>query len=90
MIRRSRFAAAAAAVAVLVGGCGSVATATTGPYWLVKVRGDYANLYRYPKGYSPGTSAAVELGTSDSSAKVRAAAARLGVPDGHITTDTAG
>jgi hypothetical protein len=88
---RLRTAAAAAAAAALVAGCGSSSASTKGDhYWLVKVLGDYANVYQYPPGDRPGTNKAVELGRSAAAerAHVRAAAARLGIPLSHVTNET--
>jgi hypothetical protein len=53
--------------------------------WLVKVKGDYANIYRYPPNNKPGTPEAVELGSNE--AKLKAAAAALHVPLNHITSE---
>jgi len=80
----------AAVVAGAVAGCGVAATVSKGPYWLVKVQGNYANVYRYPNGNKPGTSAAVELGAtrSEELKHLRAAAEHLGVPMSHVTDNT--
>jgi len=91
-MRKRGIGLAAVIVAVVVAGCGNVASVSTGPYWLVKVRGDYANVYRYPSGYSPGTRKAVELGATATveHEKLAAAASKLGVPLSHVATGTAG
>jgi hypothetical protein len=83
--RRAKGLAAAIGVAVVVAGCGTPAAITHGPLWLVKVKGDYANIYRYPPNNKPGTPEAVELGSNE--AKLKAAAAALHVPLNHITSE---
>ena len=82
--RLVRTAGASIAVALVIAGCGELPAVGNGPYWLVKVQGDYANVYRYPKGNHPGTSEAIELGNTHGTAVVRAAAKRLGIPLSHV------
>jgi len=85
---RARGVAAAVVIAAAVAGCGATgASNTKGPRWLVKVKGNYANVYAYPDTNKPGTSAAVELGTKFSLKQLDAAAARLGIPRSHVTSD---
>jgi hypothetical protein len=79
---------AAVATALLASGCG-VGSSSSGPGtdWMVKVQGDFANIYSYPDGTFPGTSARVNLGPSGgkNSATVSHAAASLGVPVANVT-----
>ena len=81
-------AVAAAATALFASGCG-VGSSTSGPGtdWMVKVQGNFANIYSYPDGTFPGTSARVNLGSSGAknTATVAHAAATLGVPVANVT-----
>jgi hypothetical protein len=54
---------------------------------MVRVQGNFANIYSYPDGTFPGTSGRVNLGPSGAkdSATVAHAAARLGVPVANVT-----
>jgi hypothetical protein len=82
--------AAAAAMALIVAGCGTTASAPKdSPYWLVKVGDDYANIYQYAVGSTPGTSEAVRLGKTVAAehANLDGAAKKLGVPTSHITNE---
>ena len=83
----------ALATAVAVAGCGaSGTTVTKNPrYWLVKVEGNYANIYAYPEGTVPGKVRAIELGTTEAAkrSQLDQAAAQLGVPVSHITDESA-
>ena len=84
----ARGIAAAAAIAVAVAGCGAnTASNTKGPRWLVKVRGNYANVYAYPDSNKPGTPDAVRLGLTFSTEELYAAAAKLGVPRSHVEAE---
>lgn len=87
--RRAASGAAVIAVAAAVAGCGATVTVSTGPYWLVKVKGAYGNVYQYPSGNKPGTSNAVELGDGKASEQknLAAAAKKLGIPLSHITDE---
>jgi hypothetical protein len=86
--RRAPGLLAAVAVAATVAGCGaSTASNTTGPRWLVKVRGNYANVYAYPSGNKPAsTTAAVRLGLTYTRKELAAAAEKLDVPLSHVET----
>jgi hypothetical protein len=83
---------AAVATALVASGCG-VGSSTSGPGtdWMVKVQGNFANIYSYPDGTFPGTPARVNLGASGAknSAKVSQAAASLGVPVANVTNVSA-
>jgi hypothetical protein len=86
--RRAGSVAAAAAIAVAVAGCGAnTASNTKGPRWLVKVKGNYANVYAYPDSNRPGTPEAVKLGLTFSTKELYAAAAKLGVPRSHVEAE---
>lgn len=54
---------------------------------MVKVSGNYANIYLYPVHTFPGTTARVDLGPSGvkNNATVKAAASKLGVPVANVT-----
>ena len=85
---RAGSVAAAAAIAVAVAGCGAnTASNTKGPRWLVKVTGNYANVYAYPDSNGPGTPHAVKLGLTFSTKELDAAAAKLGVPRSHVEAE---
>jgi hypothetical protein len=80
--------AAAIAIAAAVAGCGAnTASNTKGPRWLVKVKGNYANVYAYPDSNKPGTPDAVKLGLTFSTKELDAAAAKLGVPRSHVEAE---
>ncbi len=85
--------AAACAVALVVGGCATGAGNGTGThYWLIRVEGRYASIYRYPPGNKPraGTPAVflgVGLGAKNRT-NLDAAAKRLGVPPSHISDES--
>ena len=74
-------------------GCSVTGGGITGPatYWLVKVQGNYANVYQYPRSKPPwgshDRSHAVYLGPTigDERAHLSTAARSLGVPVGHIS-----
>jgi hypothetical protein len=79
---------AVVAIAVAVAGCGAnTASNTKGPRWLVKVKGNYANVYAYPDSNRPGTPHAVRLGLTFSTKELYAAAAKLGVPRSHVEAE---
>jgi hypothetical protein len=66
------------------GGCSFTGTgsATTGNYWLVKVKDGYGNIYGYPRGERPSqTVRAAYLGSTTAAAHQNApgAAKRLGI-----------
>ena len=84
---RTITAAAAVAVALLAAGCGSSTPATGGSDWMVKVNGNYANVYLYPANTFPGTTQRVDLGPSgfENKTTVSSAAANLGVPIANVT-----
>jgi hypothetical protein len=87
MTVRLRSAAAASAVALAVAGCGTATVNTHGfDYWLVRVKGNYASIYKYPVSNKPGTKAAVDLGLSE--AGLGAAARRLHIPRSHIVDES--
>jgi hypothetical protein len=78
--------AAAALVALVVSGCStSTASNNRGPRWLVRVNGDFANVYAYPAGNKPKEKRAVELGLTFTNKELNAAAARIGVPPGNVS-----
>jgi hypothetical protein len=60
-------------------------------YWLVRVQGNYANVYPYPKSMPPwgsdNKSHALYLGRTESDAKAHlsTAARQIGVPEQHIS-----
>ena len=89
--RRALAALAALATALVASGCG-VGSSTSGPTtdWMVRVQGDFANIYSYPDGTFPGTSTRVKLGPSGAkdSAAVAHAAGQLGVPVANVTNVT--
>lgn len=76
-----------------IAGCSPTGGSSTGPasYWLVRVQGNYANVYRYPQAMPPGRSGdrsqAVYLGPTigDARAHLSAAAREMGVPQPNIT-----
>ena len=90
--RRALVAAAAIVTALVTSGCGTgTTTVKTGNNWLVKVNGDYANIYRYPPANFPAkTTESVNLGptTADKQANLSQAAKKLGVPVGNVTDMT--
>jgi len=87
--RRMLVGAAAIVTALVTSGCGTgTTTVKTGNDWLVKVNGDFANIYRYPLTNFPGnTSEAVNLGQTGADKKdhLSAAAKKLGVPVSNVT-----
>lgn len=84
--RRALRIGAAVLVAAAVAGCSTTTKSnTTGPRWLVKVEGDFANVYAYPPHNFAGTPHAVRLGLTFTQAQLDAAARRLGVPPGNVT-----
>jgi hypothetical protein len=87
MTVRLRSAAAASAVALAVAGCGTATLNTHGyHYWLVRVKGNYASIYKYPASNKPGTPATVDLGLTK--AGLDAAARRLHIPLSHIVDES--
>jgi hypothetical protein len=86
--RRTLVALAALGTALVASGCG-VGSSNSGPTtdWMVKVQGNFANIYSYPDGTFPGTSGRVKLGPSGAkdSAAVTHAASQLGVPMANVT-----
>jgi hypothetical protein len=79
---------AAVGTALVGSGCGvGSSTSAPGTDWMVKVQGAFANIYSYPDGTFPGTSARVNLGSSGAknTAAVAHAAAKLGVPVANVT-----
>jgi hypothetical protein len=88
MVMNRRWTIAAIASSLVVAGCGvGSSTSAPGSDWMVKVQGSFANIYAYPDGTFPGTSARVNLGPSGAhnSAAVAHAAARLGIPVANVT-----
>ncbi len=93
MTARSGLVAVAAVVTALVtSGCATgTTTVKTGDNWLVKVNGDYANIYRYPPSNFPAkTTESVELGSTsaETQANLDQAAKKLSVPVANITNMT--
>ena len=84
MWRKSSVCAAVTAGALGLGGCGTgTSSGTATSYWLVRTQGTYGNIYGYPAGTTPGTSAAAYLGPTAADAHQNApqAASRIGVKD---------
>jgi hypothetical protein len=83
---------AAAALSFGVTGCSATGGSATGTaaYWLIKVHGNYANVYAYPPSLTPWRSNdpthAVYLGQTraDSQSHLAQAAERMGIPISHI------
>jgi hypothetical protein len=81
------------AMSFAIAGCSVTGGGTSGPvgYWLVKVQGNYANVYPYPRSMPPGRShdrsVAVYLGptTADEKNHLSTAAREIGVPLQHIS-----
>lgn len=84
---RALTAVAAVATALVAAGCGSSTSTKGGSDWMVKVTGNYANVYFYPKGTFPGSTERVNLGPSGVKNKttVSRAATKLGVPVANVT-----
>lgn len=76
-----------------IAGCSVTGASSSGPfnYWLVKVQGNYANVYPYPRSMPPWRSGdrahAVYLGPTIGDAKnhVDAAARAMGVPQQNVS-----
>jgi len=79
--------AAAVCTALVAAGCGGSTSTKGASDWMVKVSGNYANVYLYPTGTFPGSTERVDLGPSGFKNKtaVSQAAARLGVPVANVT-----
>jgi hypothetical protein len=86
--RRTLVAVAAIGTALLTSGCG-IGSSSSGPGtdWMVRVQGNFANIYSYPDGTFPGTPQRVNLGPSGAkdTATVAHAASTLGVPLANVT-----
>jgi hypothetical protein len=78
---------AAIGCALTISACGSSSSSKGGSDWMVKVSGNFANIYLYPEGTHPGASERVNLGPSGAKdqAAVTKAAGQLGVPAGNVT-----
>ena len=76
-----------------ISGCSVAGASSSGPgsYWLIRVQGNYANVYSYPQSMPPlrsgGQSHAVYLGLTIGAARdhLSAAAREMGVPRQNIT-----